>query len=104
MPIPILPIAQSLSNQYFSQSALDQIFNQNDMDYPQEPEALFVLDNVDLIAVSANNKFQILSQVEMASCVKRNHVYLCDKQNVVKKVILQTCLGLLYVSIEQGLG
>jgi hypothetical protein len=63
MPFTILPkahdltSAQSLSNQYFSQSALDQIFNQIDLDYSQEPEALFVLDNFDLIAVSANHKF-----------------------------------------------
>jgi protein-disulfide isomerase-like protein with CxxC motif len=60
-------IEKSLSNQKFSQSALDQIFNQNDLDYPQEPEVLFVLDNSDLIAVSADDKFQILSQVEMAN-------------------------------------
>jgi hypothetical protein len=64
MPIPILPkahdltIAQSLSNQFFSQSALDQIFNQNDLDYPQEPEALFVSDKSDLIAVCANENFK----------------------------------------------
>jgi hypothetical protein len=35
-----------------------------------EPEALFVSDNFDLIEVSTNNKFQILSQVEMAKCIK----------------------------------
>ena len=63
MPIPILPkahvltIAQSLSNQDFSQSALEQIFNQNDLAYPQEPEALFVADDSDLIAVSTNYNF-----------------------------------------------
>jgi hypothetical protein len=41
IPIPIFPkahdltIAQSLANQQFSQSALDQILYQNALDYPQ---------------------------------------------------------------------
>jgi hypothetical protein len=70
--------------------------------YPQEPEALFVVDNFDLIAVSANDKFQIKSQVEMASCVKRIDVYLCDKYNLVKSDFTHTCLGSLYVRMEQG--
>jgi hypothetical protein len=62
-PISILPkahdliIAQSLSSQYFSKSSLDQLFNQNDLDYLQEAEALFISDNLNLIAVSANDKF-----------------------------------------------
>ena len=108
MPIPMLPkthditIGQSLSNQNFSQAQLEQLFDQNDLDYPQEPEALFVTDDNDLIAVSADDKFQILSQVEMASCVKRNHIYLCDKNNVVKSDFTDTCLGSLYIRMEQG--
>jgi hypothetical protein len=64
MSIPILPkahyltITQYLSNQHLSQSALDQIFNQNNLDYPQKPEALMASENFDLIAVSANDEFQ----------------------------------------------
>ncbi len=41
-------------------------------------------------------------EMEMASCVKRNHVYLCDKNIVVKSDFTDTCLGSLYVRMEQG--
>jgi hypothetical protein len=107
MPIPILPkdhnlrIAQSLSNKFFAQSTLDQIFNQNDVNHPEEPEAMFVSVNFNFIKVSANVKFQILSQVEMASYVKRNHVYLCEIHKMVKSDSTDTCLGALYLRMEK---
>jgi hypothetical protein len=56
MPIPIFPKAHDLT---IAQSLSNQIFNKNDLDYPQEPEALFVSDNFGSIAVSANDKFHI---------------------------------------------
>jgi hypothetical protein len=67
LPIPILPkaynitTAQYLFNQDFSHYALDQIFNQNGLDYPQKPKALFVSDKFDLIAIAVSNddNFQI---------------------------------------------
>jgi hypothetical protein len=39
----------------------------------------------------------------MASCVKRNHFYLCGKHNVAKSNFTDTCLGSLYVRMEQGI-
>jgi hypothetical protein len=104
MSLPVLPkacdltIAQSRSNKDFSQSALEQICNKNDRDYPHALEALFVVDNLDL----TNDNFQILLQEELANCVIRNHMYLCDKHNVVEIDFTDTSLRSLCIEMEQG--
>jgi hypothetical protein len=45
---------------------------------------LTVSDNFNLIEVSMETNFKYFSQEEMASCVKRNFVYLWDKYDIVK--------------------
>ena len=42
------------------------IFDQNDLDYVQTPEALFITDTTDLIAIGSDDSFQILTQTELA--------------------------------------
>ena len=59
-------------------------------------------DSTDLIAIDDDKNFQVLTQTDLANCVQRNHVYLCDKQNVVKHELTDTCLGSLYVRNEDG--
>ena len=64
-PIPILPhsrdltIARSLALPQLSRSTLDQIFDQNDLDYQQLLEALFIQEPSDLIAIGSDDSFQI---------------------------------------------
>jgi hypothetical protein len=36
-----------------------------------------------LMAIDDDRNFQVLTQTDLANCVQRNRVYLCDKQNVV---------------------
>ncbi len=70
------------------------------MDYEQPQEALFITDTADLIAIDNENNFQVLTQTDLANCVQRNHVYLCDKQHVVQHNLSNTCLGSLYLRME----
>lgn len=112
-PIPIpfktyahdLQIKHSLNfqDQHLSRSTFDDMFDQNHLDHPQIQEALFITDNSDLIAIDKLTRdFQVLSQTDLANCVQRNHVYLCDKQHVVKHDLSSTCLGSLYLRMEAG--
>ena len=67
-PIPILPhahdltIAHSLALPQFIDKILDQIFDQDYHDHQQLPEAVFIQEPSDLIAIGSDNLFQILSQ------------------------------------------
>ena len=77
IPIPILPhshditIAQSLALPKLNVQTLDQLFDQNDLDHQQVPEALFIKDNSNLIAIGSDDSFQVLSQVEISGCVQK---------------------------------
>ena len=77
IPIPILPkshdftIGQSLALPRINETVLDQIFDQNDLDYVQTPEALFITDTTDLIAIGSDDSFQILTQTELAGCIQK---------------------------------
>ena len=57
IPLPILPkaydmtIAQSLSLSKLKESNFDQLFDQNDLDYKQAPEALFTYSDSAVIAI-----------------------------------------------------
>ena len=100
-----MTIRQSLDRQYMynlPQQQLDAIFDQNNLDHPQYPEALFITDKTDIIAIGADNSFQILSQMDLANCVQRNHVYLCDRNTVVQTDLINSCLGSLYLRQEDG--
>ena len=108
IPLPILPkshdmtIAQSLSTSKFTESSLDQLFDQNDLDYKQAPEALFITSDSDLIAIGKDNNYQILSPTQLAGCVQKNHVYICDKHHVTRNDLSESCLGSLFLRIESG--
>ena len=99
-----MTIRQSLDIQSFNlpQQSMDAIFDQNNLDHQQYPEALFITDKSDLIAIGADKTFQILTQMDLTNCVQRNHVYLCDKNNVVKTDLTESCLGSLYLRQENG--
>ena len=109
IPIPYTPKAHDFTINHslkFQESSLsktnyDELFD-NELNFPQHQEALFVTDSTDLIAIDDDKNFQVLTQTDLANCVQRNHVYLCDKQNVVKHELTDTCLGSLYVRNEDG--
>jgi hypothetical protein len=109
IPIPFKPKAHDFTINHslkFQESSLskanyDELFD-DELNFPQHQEALFVTDSTDLIAIDHDKKFQVLTQMDLANCVQRNHVYLCDKQNLVKHEFTDTCLGSLYVRNEDG--
>jgi hypothetical protein len=72
------------------------------LDHEQIHEALFITGTADLIAIDNDSNFQVLTQTDLANCVQRNHAYLCDKQHVVKHDLTDTCLGSLYLRMENG--
>ena len=109
-PIPIpfttnahdLTIKQSLSFQNSKINMYNDLFDQDNLDYPKIQEALFITDTADLIAIDSERNFQVLTQNDLANCVQRNHIYLCDKQHVVKHDLTDNCLGSLYSRMESG--
>ena len=66
-------------NIYTMLSCTHLLFDQNDLDYKQAPEALFISSDSDLIAIGKDNNYQILSPTQLAGCVQKNHIYICDK-------------------------
>lgn len=111
IPLPITPPTHDLTIrqaiqidnfQNFTEKQLDNIFDQNDLDYTPVPEALFISDTTDLIAIGADDDYHVLTQLDLAGCSKRNHVYLCDKLQVARTDLTQTCLGSLFLRQENG--
>ena len=88
--------------QNFTEGQLDNIFDMNNLEYEPVPEALFISDSTDLIAIGADDDYHVLTQLDLASCSKRNHVYLCDKLQVARTDLTQTCLGSLFLRQEGG--
>ena len=101
-----MTIRQAIDRQFMynaPQQQLDAIFDQNNLDYAQYPEALFITDKTDLIAIGTDKSFQLLSQMDLANCVQRNHVYLCDRKTVVQTDLTESCLGSLYLRQQEGI-
>ena len=66
------------------------------------PEALYLVADADMIAIDKDNNFRLLSQADLAGCIQRNHVYLCEQQHVLRTNLTETCLGSLYHKLPQG--
>ena len=65
-------------------------------------EALYLVAEADLIAINGNSRYRLLTQSDFAACIQRNHIYLCDKQQILGTNLLQTCLGSLYHKDPSG--
>jgi hypothetical protein len=65
-------------------------------------EALYLIAEADLIAINGNSRYRLLTQSDFAACIQRNHIYLCDKQQILGTDLLQTCLGSLYHKDPKG--
>ena len=79
-----------------------EIFNQSDLSFRANNEALFITDEHELITIGKDNTFKVISQVALASCVQRNHVYMCDRHQVLGNDLADTCLGALQIRSEPG--
>ena len=109
IPLPFSPPANDLTigqamtmqNQTFSESQMDQIFDSN-LNFPQVEQALFITDSADIISIGTDDDYHVLTQLDLASCTKRNHIYLCDKLQVMRTDLTETCLGSLFLRVESG--
>ena len=81
-----------LSNQ-LSNNDFNDICNQSDLSFLPVKEALFITEKNDLIAIGKNDEYKVISLVELAACIQKGHIYLCDKHQVLGNDIEDSCLG-----------
>jgi hypothetical protein len=62
-----MTIKQSFNFQEFmiSKTTYEELFDQDDLDYKQPQEAVFITDTADLIAIDNENNFQVLAQTDL---------------------------------------
>jgi hypothetical protein len=68
---------------------------------------MFFVPETELIAVGRNTnthnaRYQLVSQAILAGCIQQNHVFLCDKHQVLRKDLEGSCLGALFLQHQQG--
>ena len=69
-------------------------------------EALYLLPETDLIAIGRNDgfshRYKLLTHADLAGCVQRNHVFLCEGHQVLRTDLEGSCLGSLYLQSQVG--
>jgi hypothetical protein len=65
-------------------------------------DALIIIPEAEMIAVGRERKFKILSQGDLAACIKRNRVFLCEKHQVLHTNLASSCLGSIFDRNEIG--
>jgi hypothetical protein len=89
-------------DQNFIHSVSDVLARTND-----SVSSLFLIPETEMIAIGrtslqGNAQFKLISNSDLAGCVKRNHIYLCEKHQVLQTNLAGTCLGALYLQHEGG--
>ncbi len=69
----------------------------------QAMDALTIIPEAEMIAVSNSDRFQILSQADLAACNKRNKIYLCENHQVLHTDLTNSCLGSIYSNFDKGI-
>ena len=96
-----ISITETLTAHSLSLSEAMGLFD-NTTSYSHTTNALYVTQDQSMIAIGRDHRFRMSSQSDLASCIQRNHVYLCDKHQVVRTDLLSTCLGSLYLRDADG--
>jgi hypothetical protein len=69
-------------------------------------QALHLVPETDLIAIGQNegsaHRYKLLSFADLASCIQRNHVYLCEGHQVLRTDLEGSCLGAIYLQSQRG--
>jgi hypothetical protein len=86
----------------FIHSVSDVLARTND-----SASSLFLIPETEMIAIGRTSmqgqaQFKLLSNSDLAGCVKRNHIYLYEKHQVLQTNLAGTCLGALYLQHEGG--
>jgi len=69
-------------------------------------QALHLRPETDLIAIGQNDgishRYKLLSFADLAACIQRNHVYLCEGHQVLRTDLEGSCLGSIYLQSQRG--
>ncbi len=70
--------------------------------------AIYFKFNAQLIAIGQNPtintaSYRLITQADLAACVQKNHIYLCEDQQILRKDLTASCLGALYLQSELGI-
>ena len=65
-------------------------------------EALFLDLDSDMIAINREQRYKLLTEADLAGCIKKNHIFLCEKNAVLNTDLGDTCLGALYFRSTEG--
>jgi len=96
------------TNHRLSSDPHPSIHNTNDIlsRHFRNRSSLFFLPETELIAVGRNNnnnnRYQLVSQAILAGCIQQNHIFLCDRHQVLRKDLAGSCLGALFLQNQQG--
>ncbi len=60
------------------------------------PEALFIKPEAEYIAIGSSSSYKLLNSDDLAACIKRNNIYVCDKPNFLKTKLSHSCVGAIY--------
>ena len=108
-PIDILPTAlhdilPHIDPIHTVNDLLHQAYNLSDSGI--DNQALYFVPDADLIAIGRNvmhaHRYKLLSAGELHSCIQRNHIYLCERHQVLRTDLEGSCLGSLYLQSVKG--
>jgi hypothetical protein len=114
LPLPISSLLQNPSTnasnlQLFTPiHTINDVLNQfqNPISSAPNQEALYLLPETDLIAIGQNDgnthRYKLLSFADLAACIQRNHVYLCEGHQVLRTDLEGSCLGAIYLQSQRG--
>ncbi len=105
VPFPYPTVHASFSDSFdssFIHSVSDVLTRHND-----SVSSLFLIPETEMIAIGRTSmqglaQFKLLLTSDLAGCVKPNHIYLCEKHQVLQTNLAGTCLGALYLQHEGG--
>ncbi len=114
LPIPVSSLLQDPNTnrsalQLFTPiHTINDVLNQFSNPIATSPmqEALYLLPKTDLIAISQNegnsHRYKLLSFANLAACIQRNHVDLCEGHQVLRTDREGSCLVAIYLQSQRG--
>ena len=101
LPFPVPKIMQSDTTTILD--LIEQRHNNFVNTSEQGMDALMLIPEAEMIAVGKTDQFQILTQGDLAGCIKRNKIHLCEKNQVLHTNLKTSCLGSIYSNYEPGI-
>ena len=102
---PSIPFASSHRSPLSQIHTLQDLLHSNSSTFASS--ALFFVPETEMIAIGRSSpmgvsRFRLVSQADLSSCIQKNHIFLCDHHQILRKDLQGTCLGALYLQHEGG--